>query len=234
MNIIQIVFGPVARTQKAVDSVTEEWSGSVQTIDLSDSETDYSKIRIALIAVLPFGGRVTALAMQGSEKIQGNRAYEDPLVELKEGAEKSGFRVITGVSAIAEHSIEKEWSEFARKIFAKGSQKDPGSSKPWIPGNRPYKKAGGGGTVLIVNHKRNKCGSCARKCSAQPNSREDLKAMNSKKCISRMRCAAICPQSARKVDSVMAAAGDLKKSLFEQKGKQTFSLKEKDGERRWI
>ncbi len=229
MNIIQIVFSPTGGTQKVADIITGEWSGTVQEIDLSDSETDFSKIRLseedlALIAVPSFGGRVPALAMQRLEKIQGkralcavvcvygNRAYEDTLVELENGAEKSGFRVIAGVSAIAEHSIvhqyaagrpdgqdEKELREFARKILAKSSQKDPGFSKPRIPGNRPYKKAGGGGMVPIVDHKCNKCGLCAQKCPAQAISRENPKETDSKKCISCMRCVAICPQSARNV-----------------------------------
>ncbi len=90
--------------------------------------------------------------------VYGNRAYEDTLVELEDAAKGAGFRVIAAVSAIAEHSIVRQFAAgrrypqdaaqlagFANQIQQKISAGD--ASEPAIPGNRPYRKAGGAGMV---------------------------------------------------------------------------------------
>lgn len=71
---------------------------------------------------------------------------------------------------------------------------------PEIPGNRPYKKAGGAGLVPKATKDCISCGLCAKNCPAQAISRENLKTADSGKCISCMRCVALCPKSARKVN----------------------------------
>ena len=175
MRIVQIVFSPTGGTQKVADVITSEWGGPVENVDLSNPKTDFEKVRlaeddIAVVAVPSFGGRVPALAVERLEKIHGNqamcavvcvygnRAYEDTLIELSDTAEKSGFRVISGIAAIAEHSImhqyaagrpddsdKEELRRFAREILEKVNREEKEFSSPHIPGNRPYKKAGGAG-----------------------------------------------------------------------------------------
>ena len=97
-------------------------------------------------------------------------------------------------------------------------------SAPQIPGNRPYKKAGGAGMVPKADHKCNACGLCVEKCPAQAISRENPRETDGKKCISCMRCISICPQSARKVNSAMVsvAAMAIKKACSEKKSNEIF------------
>lgn len=205
---------------------------------------------LAVIAVPSFGGRVPDLAVQRILKIHasqtpcvivcvyGNRAYEDTLLELYDAAKQSGFKVIAAIAAIAEHSIvhqyaagrpdsqdQTELNLFAKKILEKVNQNDGSEfSEPHIPGNRPYKKAGGAGLVPKANNKCTGCGLCAQTCPAQAISRDRLKSADSKKCISCMRCVAQCPQSARTVNGAMvsAAALALKKACSVRKNNELF------------
>lgn len=234
MSILQIVFSPTGGTEKVAEIITNAWEKPVNKIDLSYAETDYSSLDlgkedVAVIAVPSYGGRVPALAAQRISAIHGqqtpcvivcvygNRAYEDTLIELKDIAEKSGFKVIAAIAAIAEHSImhqyaagrpdardERELTGFAKTISDKlNSSTEFGTLK--IPGNHPYKKAGGAGLVPKANNNCTGCGLCAKQCPAKAISIENLKTADSKKCISCMRCAAKCPQSARKVNEAMVS-----------------------------
>ena len=139
-----------------------------------------------MIAVPSYGGRVPAVAaerlgmMRGNGAqavlvcVYGNRAYEDTLVELEDAAKGAGFRVIAAVSAIAEHSIVRQFAAgrpdaqdaaqlagFADQIQQKISAGD--ASEPAIPGNRPYKKAGGTGMVPKATKECIACGACAQR-----------------------------------------------------------------------
>lgn len=251
MNIVQVVFSPTGGTQKVADLITGEWKEPVKKIDLSDAEADFSAASLeaddlALIAVPSFGGRVPEVAVQRLEQIRGNRArcavvcvygnraYEDTLLELSDTAEKSGFRVIAGVSAVAEHSIVHEYAagrpdeqdrEELRSIAQKIMEKVQSGSDaaPQIPGNRPYKKAGSG-LVPKADRKCNACGLCAEKCPVQAIPRENPRETDGKKCISCMRCVSICPQGARKVNAAMVAmaAMAIKKACEERKNCELF------------
>lgn len=254
MNVSQIIFSPTGGTEKVADIITKEWGMPVSKIDLSDADTDYSALSmekedVAVIAVPSYGGRVPALAVQRISKIHGNqtqciivcvygnRAYEDTLVELKDVAEKSGFKVIAAIAAIAEHSIMHQYAEgrpdssdrselqhFAKKILEKISGNSNEISTLQIPGNRPYKKAGGAGLIPKADNKCTGCGLCTEQCPAQAIEKENLKTTDSKKCISCMRCVVRCPQSARKVNGAMVsiAALALKKACSTRKANELY------------
>ncbi len=254
MELVQITFSPTGGTGKVADIITEEWEGPVNRIDLSDAKTDCSKIKLGqedavLIAVPSYGGRVPELAARRLMKINGNqarcvivcvygnRAYEDTLVELQDIVENCEFRVIAAISAVAEHSIihqyaagrpdEKDAEElrrFAKKIYRKFIDEEPSASTLEVPGNRPYRKAGGAGLVPKATKECVSCGLCAKKCPAQAISRESLKTADSKKCISCMRCVVGCPRSARKVNGALisAAALAIKKACCERKEAELF------------
>ena len=254
MNVTQIIFSPTGGTEKVADIITNEWGMPVSKIDLSDAKTDYpalslTKEDIAVIAVPSYGGRVPALAAQRISKIHGNqtrciivcvygnRAYEDTLIELKDIAEKSGFRVIAAIAAIAEHSIIHQYAEgrpdskdrselqhFAEKIMDKINGNSSEITTLQIPGNNPYKKAGGAGLVPKADNKCTGCGLCAKRCPSQAIGIENLKATDSKKCISCMRCVVHCPQSARKVNGAMVsvAALALKKTCSVRKENELY------------
>ena len=239
MNISQIIFSPTGGTKQVTDTITKALGMAVSEIDLTDANSDHTSVRmkeddIAVIAVPSYGGRVPSLAAQRISKIcgnqakciivcvYGNRAYEDTLIELKNIAEKSGFRVIAAIAAIAEHSIihryaagrpdakdKQELQNFAEKILEKINSSEAEAPMLKIPGNYPYKKAGGAGLVPKTDKKCTNCGACAENCPAQAISRENVRITDSKKCISCMRCVVKCPQSARKVNGVMVSVATL-------------------------
>lgn len=254
MNVTQIIFSPTGGTKQVADIITEKWEMPVNTIDLSNAKTDYSKLKlkkdtIALIAVPSFGGRVPALAIQRISQIHsdqtpcvlvcvyGNRAYEDTLVELQDTVEKSGFKVTAAIAAIAEHSIMHQYAagrpdskdkielqNFAMRILEKINSNITEISTLEIPGNRPYKKAGGAGLIPKADKKCTNCGLCAESCPAQAIRKENLRATDSSTCISCMRCVAKCPQSARKVNGalVSAAALAMKKACSTRKENELY------------
>ena len=254
MALVQIVFSPTGGTGKVADIIAGEWEGPVTRVDLSDAKTDCSKIKLgqgdaALIAVPSYGGRVPKLAVERLMKINGNqarcviicvygnRAYEDTLVELRDIVKSCGFRTIAAISAVAEHSIIHQYAAgrpdeedaeilrgYAKKIFGKFMDDDPSTSAFEVPGNRPYRKAGGAGLVPKATKECVSCGLCAENCPALAISRNSLKTADSKKCISCMRCVAGCPQSARKVNGalVSVAAMAIKKACSERKEAELF------------
>ena len=237
MKLYDIVFSPTGGTQKVATLLTDALEGEVSRIDLTDSKQDFHTIRltqddVAVISVPSYGGRVPAVAVerltalngQGARAVlvcvYGNRAYEDTLVELEDAAKQAGFQVIAAIAAIAEHSIARQFAAgrpdaqdakqlaaFAQQIQRKLST---GSlSEPALPGNRPYKKAGGAGMVPKATKECTNCGVCAAECPVQAISKEDPKKMDEKACISCMRCIAVCPQGSRKVSPVMLSAASL-------------------------
>jgi len=238
MDIVQIVFSPTGGTQRVADIMTEGLGKPARKIDLTDAglkTTSLEREDLAVIAVPSYGGRVPALAAQRLAEVHGdqtwcvvvcvygNRAYEDTLIELKDLAEQCGFRVMAAVSAVAEHSIMHEYASgrpdrqdqdellgFAEKILNKIDHSDASSVFVLdVPGNRPYKKAGGAGLVPKADGTCNSCGLCAENCPAQAISKENLKTADPNKCISCMRCVVRCPQSARKVNGALVSVAAL-------------------------
>lgn len=254
MRYTQVVFSPTGGTQKAADAVTEEWGNNIDRVDLSDAGLDFSKIAfeesdMVLAAVPSYYGRVPELAAKRFRQIHGgrarcviicvygNRAYEDTLVEMQDIAEECGFQVEAAIAAVAEHSIMRQYAagrpdvqdvrelhDFAKKILDKLKGNHGTSHVPEVPGNRPYKKAGGVGLVPKADKKCVGCGLCAAVCPAQAIRKENIRTADAGKCISCMRCVARCPESARKVNGVMvsAAALAIKKACSEKKENELF------------
>ncbi len=234
MKFIQIIFSPTGGTKKAAETITSEWSKSVETIDLCDPSVDFAKCSfdkkdLVLIALPSYGGRVPALAAQRLSQIKGNtarcvllcvygnRAYEDTLAEMEDIAKKCGFNIAAAVSAIAEHSIMHQYAvgrpdkqdtqklkDYAQTILDKINS-EASNAPTNIPGNRPYKKAGGAVLVPKATKSCINCGVCAKNCPAQAIDPENLKTADSKKCISCMRCVSECPNSARKVNGTLVS-----------------------------
>ena len=252
MNTVEIIFSPTGGTEKVAHLICKNWSEHPVRIDLSDAGTDYAASTIApddrvLIAMPSFGGRAPAVAIERLKQIKGNgaactlvcvygnRAYEDTLVELEDAAKQAGFQVIAAVAAIAEHSIARQFaagrpdaqdaaqlSDFAKQIQHKLSAAD--TSEPAIPGNRPYKKAGGAGMMPKATKECTNCGVCAAECPVQTIDKGNPKKVDEKACISCMRCITVCPQGARKLNPVMLSAASLmlKKVCSERKECELF------------
>lgn len=234
MEMYELCFSPTGGTQKVADILTGALADESVRVDLTDSKTNFSAIAltqadVAVIAVPSYGGRVPVTAVERLAAIQGNgaravlacvygnRAYEDTLVELQDTAKQAGFRVIGAVAAVAEHSIARQFAagrpdeqdtrsliEFAGQIHAKLSAND--DAEPVVPGNRPYKKAGGASLVPKPTKACISCGVCAQACPVQAIHLDNPEEVDEKTCISCMRCISVCPRSARKVNSAMLAA----------------------------
>ncbi len=247
MRTVEIIFSPTGGTEKVAHIISRRWSGHTETIDLSDPKTDLTKCEIkkedmVLIAMPSFGGRAPAIAIQRLKQIAGNgasctlvcvygnRAYEDTLAEMEDAAKMCGFRIIAAIAAVAEHSIipkyaasrpdasdEAQLTDLADRILQKDGEVTS------IPGDRPYKKGGGGGLVPKAANSCVKCGLCAGKCPVQAIDPETFQA-DSKKCISCMRCVKQCPHDARKVSKAMVsvAALAIKKACSVRKENELF------------
>lgn len=232
MNYTTMIFSPTGGTEKAVTALTSGWGQRRATVDLTNAGLDFSQFSFqsedtVIIAVPSYGGRVPGLAAERIQKVQGNgakavlvcvygnRAYEDTLVELEDLAKAAGFTVTAAVAAIAEHSIVRRFAAgrpdaedlvtlagYGQTILARlqsGAQAGP------IPGNRPYKKAGGSGMTPQTGDACTQCGLCAEQCPAGAIDKKDARAVDPAKCISCMRCVAICPQHAKSLDAAKLA-----------------------------
>ena len=212
--------------------IGKQWSKDPAKIDLSNAKAEFTKCEIAeqdmvLIAMPSFGGRAPAIAIERLKQIAGNgakctlvcvygnRAYEDTLVEMEDAAKECGFQVIAAIAAVAEHSImpqyaanrpdasdQKQLTDYANQIAGRAGIASS------MPGNRPYKKAGGAGLVPKPDKSCVKCGACAETCPVQAMDPANFTA-NAKVCISCMRCMKQCPKNARKVNGMMVSAAAL-------------------------
>ena len=252
MKLFKIVFSPTGGTKKVAGYVADALEGDASTVDLSDPEMDFGAVQleqedVAVIAVPSYGGRVPAVAAERLSRLRGNgaravlvcvygnRAYEDTLVELEDLAQQAGFEVLAAITAVAEHSIARQFATgrpdaqdaaqlagFAEQVQRKLSAAD--CSTPAIPGNRPYKKAGGAGMVPKATQACVACGACATGCPVQAISEQDPKLVDKKACISCMRCVTACAQGARTVSPVMLGVVSLmlKKACSERKSCELF------------
>lgn len=252
MKLYEIVFSPTGGTKKVSNILVNALSDDITTVDLIDSHITQEKYSLteddlAVISVPSFGGRVPSVAIERLSMIQGNdaktilvcvygnRAFEDTLVELEDAVDKAGFQVVAAISAIAEHSIarqfatgrpdkddEEELLNYVKVIKEKLQKKQ--YTKPEIPGNRPYKDSKGAGMIPKPTKQCVSCGVCAKECPVQAIDLNDPTKVNEKVCISCMRCVSVCPHSARKINKMMQTAAGLmlKKVCSERKENELY------------
>lgn len=234
MSVFEIVFSPTGGTRKVSGLVAGALGKNTVIVDLTDSGLDFHGVSmaeddVAVISVPAYAGRIPAVVadrlgmVRGNGAravlvcVYGNRAFEDTLVELEDVAKRAGFRVVAAVSAIAEHSVARQFAagrpdaqdaaqlaEFAQQIQQKLLAED--ASEPSIPGNRPYKQAGGHSMVPQATEDCVSCGACAAACPVRAIDKDDPSQVDGEACISCMRCVSVCPQNARKLDPNKLAA----------------------------
>ncbi len=239
MSVYSIIFSPTGGTKKAADLFVNSFCPESICIDLCSQSTDFSLFSfhaedICIVSVPSYGGRVPAAAIERLHKmhgnkaaailivVYGNRAYEDTFAELQDTLTDAGFSCTAGVAAIAEHSImrqfaagrpddedAKELAGFAEAIRSK-IESGTAATQLKLPGNRPYKEYGGVPLKPQAGKSCRQCGLCAKECPVGAIPADNLSGTDVKKCISCMRCIAICPHQARTVSKALLAASSMK------------------------
>lgn len=225
MNVYEMIFSPTGGTARVARALTQKWLLPVTKIDLCDPHFNYGGLNIAkndlcVIAVPAYGGRVPTVAAERIAQLKGhgamavlvavygNREIDDTLVEMQDLANAAGFRAIAGISAVAEHSVARQFgagrpdaedcaqlAHFAEQIMIVA--KSNTYVTPAFPGKRPYKFFPGMAAKPLVNEKCDSCGLCASVCPVDAIPKDAPSKLDPKTCISCMRCVTICPNDAR-------------------------------------
>lgn len=231
MSVYSIVFSPTGGTEKVMSLLEKDFSAETR-IDLTKSncsgcDVDLKADDLCLIGVPSYGGRVPQIALERLRQMKGNgacgimvivygnRAYDDTILELKNELTEDGFRVVSAIAAIAEHSImhqfaagrpdaedEQELHKIAQDI-KDALERGVSTKELQVPGNQPYRKYGGVPFKPQANQKCNQCGLCSVQCPVGAIPKDNPTVTDQSNCISCMRCVSICPQNARELNHVI-------------------------------
>ena len=235
MAVYAITFSPTGGTQKAANLFTQAFAEHAAEIDLTNRALNFSGFQfsekdVCVIAVPAYSGRVPAPAaerlacMRGNGArailmaVYGNRAIDDTLVELEDLLKAAGFLCVAGISAVAEHSILRQFAagrpdasdaaqlaSFAQQIRSALNNPDFAPC-PSLPGNRPYRAVGPRGTKPQAGATCTHCGTCARLCPVGAIPVQHPAQTDAGLCIGCMRCVAVCPEHARSIEAQVLAA----------------------------
>lgn len=247
--IYNIYFSPTGSTQKVTTFVAEQF-GLIQDIDLSkpivSNDHQINKDDLCIVGVPSFGGRVPSIAIERLNQIKGvqtpvvliatfgNRAYEDTLLELQDTLRENCFVTLAAMGIVCEHSImhqygkgrphQQDFEEILTFIKIIKERLSREYLEVGVPGNRPYREYHGIPLKPSASRQCTQCGLCAKHCPVQAIPLEHPNETDKEKCISCMRCIAVCPQQARKLNPILLAASiqKLKKACQTEKKNEFF------------
>lgn len=248
MKIYEIIFSPTGGTKKVADIVADRFGSDIVRVDLTDRDFNFASLSfeeedICIVAVPSYGGRIPQVVgerlrqMKGNRArtipitVYGNRAYDDTMLELNDTLSGAGFCTVAAIAAVAEHSImpqfaagrpdaedKRELTDFADRI-RRGIRDGSLTVVSAVPGNRPYRTFDGVPMKPRTGRSCIKCGICAAKCPVGAIPADMPMSTDHDKCITCMRCIALCPQKNRSISKLLTAAGaqKLKKECKERK-----------------
>lgn len=237
MSFSGICFSPTGTTQKLTCTVLSALGeGECTDVTVKAIPKSFDCRTCVVFGVPVFSGRVPPVAakrlreVHGTETpavalvVYGNRAYEDALLELKTILEHQGFTVIAAGAFVAQHSVapsiakgrpDEQDIALAKQFGMRAAQKLSvlDALVPLdVPGHTPYREYKPIPFTPRAAKFCTACGICAKECPVCAISRNDPRKVDSNKCISCMRCVAVCPNHQRKLSKLQTKVAQLKLS----------------------
>ena len=216
-----MAFSPTGSTAHIAQAILQGMGGETFCdVTVSGDPLRFAPGQLVVFAVPVFGGRVPVPALERVKQLHGNganaaavvvygnRAYEDAMLELAAALSRAGFIVNGGAAFVARHSVtpaiasgrpNRDDLEKARDFGAALREKmEAGKTRPvQLPGNIPYRIFNGMPFKPMVSGSCQQCGVCAENCPTGAISKDNPFQTDPNKCITCMRCVALCPHQAR-------------------------------------
>ena len=226
-----IFFSPNGTTERAVQGVAEGMGLPAVSHDLTPFAARWEKIKlqedeIAVIALPVYGGRLPGICREFFRGIHGggapavilvtygNNMYGDALSELKERAEKAGFRPVAAAAVPTEHCMNPkicpgrpdQEDMVALRGFG-GRVKElllgwEGTIPPLTVPGKPYPyeyRIFDKRVAPQSDESCTKCGTCARGCPVMAINPLRTEETDVTRCLLCMKCVYACPSGARKL-----------------------------------
>ena len=219
-----VYFSPTGNTRKTLEAMAEAVGEQTVCIDLTADlkgpVCQFQKDDFVIFGAPVYGGRIPAaarerfLGLKGDRTpclavvTYGNRDFDDALLELTDLAVSQGFVVKGAAAAVGRHTYGEIQTdrpdasdlEQDRDFAAKAAEKPEEAPAVEIPGNRPYKDGGSGGSFRpLTSDACVKCGLCVKRCPMQAIG-DDCTTI-SDACISCFRCIRQCPKQAKNMET---------------------------------
>lgn len=236
-----VYFSPTRTTKRVLDLLGKEFDVQIKEYDLTDfqkhnMELSFSNNDFVIFGFPVYSGRVPETYVARLEKIKGNntagviigtygnREYDDALLEMKNIASQSGFKILGAAAIVTEHSVVRKVgagrpneedisviTEFAKGLKNKIENMNELMSEDnlLINGNVPYRKYI---HIPMAPRSTSACNACKACCKLCPTGAiiYDSKIRTDKhKCIGCMRCIRICPKNARTLPKIKELGADV-------------------------
>lgn len=220
-SVTAIYFSPTDTSRKGACTIARTFKNTYRELDLTcqRAKVQFCSNEVVVFGAPVYGGRLFKGFVERLSGVQGdktpcivtvtygNRDYDDALLEFCDLVTAQGFVPVAAAALIGQHtygSIEvgrpnkddlAEDAAFAGKVADKLKNGD--YSTPDVPGSRPYKEGGNGGSFFpLTNDACIDCGRCAAECPMQAID-ADNRTIHTDRCIACFRCIRRCPVGAK-------------------------------------